>query len=710
MRKAIKIIAGLIGLLIILAIAAVVCLVTFVNPNDFKDQISTKVAAYTGRELTINGEIKWSFFPWLGMQLNQVSLSNAKGFGTQPFAHIDHADVKVQLVPLLSGQVKIGKLGLDGLQLNLMKNAQGVTNWQDLTAQAKSQAANDNDPPADASTKSNNKASRNLKFAIEGIDISNSNISWQNQQNGQNINITKFAMTTGQLSLAKPFPLSMQFNINSNQPSLNGDFNLKSDVTGDLANQTYSLKDLKLTSTLNNKSYANGKLGINLLGNVNVDLTKQTLIVDSLDAKIANLQVQGDLQGQQILSNLQLQGHIKIPSFNLKQLMAALGHPLPARKDQNAFNLVSASGNLQATTNSFRLSQLTAQLDSTQITGSLAVTDFSKKALAFDANIDQINVDNYLAAQPTVTTASNGFIIQSAHAAPQQASNQSLLPVDTLRQLNMQGRLKIGKLHLNKLDASAINMQLNAQNGLLNLAPISAKLYDGTYNGNIKIDVRNKTPLITMSNQLSGIQIEPLTHDMINIIKLQMTGAGNLNMDITTQGNTEAAIIKSLNGKGRLALNNGILKGINIPYYVRVGRALINQSSMPARGPNQTEFGNLTGTFTINNGVVDNRDLLIVAPTFQAKGSGTANLLTQHLDYRLIVQLLVTGTKEPQGDAIPINVRGNFDDVSVHPDVESIAKQKIGSAVTNELQKRLGDETGKAIGNAVNTFLNQLGQ
>ena len=712
MQKVIKITASLIGLLIILAIAAVVCLVTFVNPNDFKDQITAKVAASTGRQLNINGDIKWSFFPWLGLQLNQISLSNAKGFGDQPFAQIAHADVKVQLLPLFKGNINIGKLALDGLQLNLMKNAQGITNWQDLTTRAQAQADTNDNPPANtASNDSSGKSTHKLKFAIEGIDINNSSISWEDQQKGQTVKISDLAVQTGQLSMQSAFPLSVKFNINSNQPAVNGNFALTSDVTGDLAGQIYSFQNLKLTSTLNDKAFAGGKLDMSLQGNVKANLAKENLTIDSLNAKIANLAIHGDIQGQQILSNLQLQGQIDIPSFNLKQLLAALGHPLPARQDPNALTQVSAKGDLQGTANSLKIDQFIAKLDSTNIAGNFAVTDFSKKALVFNFNIDQLDADKYLAAPTRMASANNGVLISSAQAAP-APSNQPLLPVDMLRQLNMQGRLAIGSLHLNKLDATAINMQLNAQNGLINLAPLSAKLYAGNYNGSIRIDVRGKTPVIATDNQLTGIQIEPLTQSLINITKLQMTGTGNLNVNITTQGNTEAAVIKNLNGKGRIGLNNGVLKGINLPYYVRVGRALINGSSPPAKDSDQTQFGNLTGTFVITNGVFNNNDLLIAAPTFQAKGSGSANLVSQYLNYRIVMQLLETGTKNPQGDAIPVNISGNFSDVSVRPDVESIVKQeakkRLGSTVTKELQKQLGNDTGKQVGDAVNSVINQF--
>ncbi len=711
MQKAIKIIASIIGLLIILAIAAIICLVSYINPNDYKDKISAKVAAETGRELIIKGEIKWSFFPWLGLQLNQVSLSNAAGFGAQPFAQINQADAKVQLLPLLKGEVNVGTLGLDGLQLNLMKNAQGVTNWQDLTEHSKLTVSNDT-----TNENSAGKKSDGLKFNIEGIEITNSRISWQNQQKNQTIVISHLNLQSGRLSLTQAIPLTLQFTINSNQPALNGNFDLTGNISGDPTDKIYSVQKLKLTSTLNDKDFAGGKLNLALQGDVKVNLQNETLTIDALNAKMANLQIQGNLQGQQILSNLQLQGQVQIPTFNLKQFLAAVGHSLPARQNPTALTQVSASGTLMATDHSFKLSKLTARLDNTHINGNLAVTDFSKKALAFNLAVDQINLDNYMAAgsggSSSATANNSGNNTASANSA---AADKTLLPVETLRQLNLQGGLQIGSLHLNKLNASAVNLQIKAQNGLINLAPLSAKLYQGNYNGDITLDVRGKTPQITTRTTLSGIQIEPLTRDLVNITQLQMSGAGNINMNIATQGNTANAIINHLNGQGRLALNNGILKGINIPYWVTVGRALIDAKALPPMNqPKQTAFGNMTGTFNITNGLVRNNDLLIDAPSFQAKGSGTANLPTQYLDYKLVLQLLAPDAHKPQGDSIPVKLNGRFSNITPQPDVKDIlkqqAKKQVQGRVTDELKKSLGDDTGQAVGDAVNSLVQQFMQ
>jgi AsmA protein len=101
MNKPLKILAILLGgLLALLAILAVTLTLVF-DPNEYKGEIIKAVKDKTGRELRIEGKLGWSFFPWIGIETGKLELGNAPGFGPEPFARIDAAGAKVELLPLL---------------------------------------------------------------------------------------------------------------------------------------------------------------------------------------------------------------------------------------------------------------------------------------------------------------------------------------------------------------------------------------------------------------------------------------------------------------------------------------------------------------------------------------------------------------------------------------------------------------------------------
>ena len=97
MKLFLKILLGTFSLLVIFAIG----FAFIFNPNDYKDNIIKLVHDNTGRQLSIPGDISLSLFPWIGLSLGEVEISNAKGFTNKPFAKISHLQVRAKVLPLL---------------------------------------------------------------------------------------------------------------------------------------------------------------------------------------------------------------------------------------------------------------------------------------------------------------------------------------------------------------------------------------------------------------------------------------------------------------------------------------------------------------------------------------------------------------------------------------------------------------------------------
>ncbi|MGH8258953.1 MAG: AsmA family protein, partial [Steroidobacteraceae bacterium] len=128
--RALRIIGIIFACFIAAIIIAVITIRLIVNPNDYKGRIEQAVKTSTGRELSLPGDIKLSVFPWIAVQLGPASLGNPPGFGSQPFASVRRASLRVRLLPLLRKQLQVGRVEVDGLDLQLLKNAQGHGNWE----------------------------------------------------------------------------------------------------------------------------------------------------------------------------------------------------------------------------------------------------------------------------------------------------------------------------------------------------------------------------------------------------------------------------------------------------------------------------------------------------------------------------------------------------------------------------------------------------
>lgn len=696
MQKALRITFTIIASLILLIIIGGIALVTLVNPNDFKPQITQKVEQYTGRKLSLNGDLQWSFFPWLGIQVNNAELSNAAGFGNQPFVKVAHADVQIKLIPLLSGKIELGKLTLDKFELNLITNNTGNTNWQDIAKSKKSDDSTD-----DEIKQKQGSTNKLLAMGIMGLNITDGHIRWINQVKHQSYDINHLQIKTNNIKFNLPFSTDIQFNLQSNEPKLNTDIKLSGDVTLALNEKRYLLKDIQLSNQINDSKYPQGKLNIDTRAeSIEVNLADKTLNIKQLKVNIANLNLNGNLFGKNITNNLLINGQLNMPKFNLGQLLALLDKHA---KPNNKLNNVAASFQLQATSNSVKLTNIQGHLNDSQINGSFAINDFTNKTMIFNAAIDQLDLGHFSDNKKPLQTAASEFFVNNAIAA----NNETILPVDTLRNLNAQGHLKIDRLKTAKFSFSNFAMQLNASNGLVNISNITAKLFQGIYDGNISIDTRATTPHITTNNTFKQIQIEPLLNSLADSNKaIKLAGTGNFNANLTMQGNTKSAFIRTLNGKGNLQISQGVIKGIDIPYWVAAGKALAHKQQTSQPNTKQTSFDSLTANFTAINGTISNNDLLLHAQGMRITGNGNLNLSSEQINYMITGQPLNPGTNKPQGFAVPLKITGTFSNVNVFPAVDQLVKEMAREKMSEKFNDVIDKKLGKGVGEELQKRLN----
>ena len=159
---------------LVLFLLAGVLVSLFVDPNDYRDEISRTVEEQTGRQLTLEGDIDLSVFPCCSLQLGAVTLSNPAGWQQAEFLSLQNAAVGLQLLPLLLRQeVQVGAVELDGLTLNLVSRRDGSTNWDFSAA----------DPAAE--TNDTGQAPAPDDFSIAGIRVTDATVTYRDEAGGR---------------------------------------------------------------------------------------------------------------------------------------------------------------------------------------------------------------------------------------------------------------------------------------------------------------------------------------------------------------------------------------------------------------------------------------------------------------------------------------------------------------------------------------------
>ncbi len=668
MRALLKVIAWIVGVLVAVVIAAVVLIPIFVNPNDYKPQIEALVKAKTGRQLTLQGDIKLSVFPWLGLRLGPTRLSNPPGFPGAPFAKVASGELRVKLLPLLDKRVELGTVVLDGLVLNLERNRNGRTNWAGFgrpgveTRPTSTESARGGGvPPVEAPPIA--------ALAIGGVRVLDATLRWDDRRSGARVEVRNLNLTTGAIRPGRSFHVALGFALTGKDlPKPGVKVRLRSAVTFDLGRRTLTLKGL---------------------------------VVD-----LGDLHLTGDVSGTQVLSAPHLRGRFKIADFDPRRLFPELGLPVPRTADPKALTNASAELGFVSTPDRLTVDPLRLTLDDTHLTGRFAVRRFARPSVSFALDVDRLDLDRYLPppAKGRGGKAPAGRVpaVPATPGGAAAAGAAGTLPVGALRKFDLEGTLRIGELTAFKLHSKDLRVTVRSRNGDLRVHPATARLYGGTYSGDIGLNAGTRVPRLSMNEHLEGVQVGALVRDLAGVRKV--SGTGDLYARLTARGDDVARLRRTLDGKVGLALKNGVFEGVNLTHVVCTAWALYKRRPPPPAALPRTEFGSLTATAAITGGVLRNRDLLLTSPVLRATGAGTANLVNRTLDYGIEATFLdpvQCGAGAPSGRlkglTVPVRVTGTFRQPRFRVDLAAVLKNEVRRKVERKLERQLRKKLPKGI-------------
>jgi AsmA protein len=119
----------LIGLLVVMV--AVVLGALFFLPGDRIAKIAAEqITKATGRQVTMSGDTRISFYPVLGVATGAVEVANADWSGAGPMFTADSLKIGVEPAALFGGDIRITGLEAVGPQIRLERAEGGRVNWE----------------------------------------------------------------------------------------------------------------------------------------------------------------------------------------------------------------------------------------------------------------------------------------------------------------------------------------------------------------------------------------------------------------------------------------------------------------------------------------------------------------------------------------------------------------------------------------------------
>jgi AsmA protein len=699
---------SLLAVVAIMVVGAGVFLATF-DPNSLKPRIIAAVKQSTGRDLTLQGDIRLGLSLQPTLQISGVSFSNPPGFSRPQMATLERLDLKLGLLPLLSHRVEIDKLVLVKPDILLEANAQGQPNWQftpEPGAASSGSGGGGGDKTQTRITVADLRVldgmvtlravggAQNTVLAVKSLEATapspdaNLHVAGEAAYNGAPFTLTADIgpltrlQETGAGVAAWPVQLTMA----AAGAKLTVDGSLKDPLQG-------SGYDLKIAATVPDLSALSvftpgralpplhdvaiaaqiadagaGKLpqisGLTMhVGASDLTAIMAGLKVDKFDIAAARLDQPVQVSGQGSFDNgpAVLNGSVGAPDALLAGAKSAA--PVPLDLSFQAFG-----------------SSLTVK-------GTLASGAGQRVALKADVKADTIDLDKLrgLFAKPAggpAPAAASAPAAPATPAAPPQAKAAARgglfpdtpIPFDVLRVGDADVTLAIGTLKSGGAVYRSIAMHVALAGGKLAVDPYSADLPEGHLDGSLSADASQATPPVALKLHAPALALAPL------LAALGEPGyaSGNLEVyaDLRGAGTTPHAIAAGLDGSLGLAMVNGTVDNRVLGSSLEAVLREINLFDLVGRG-GTSQIQCFAMRLDAAKGIATFRTLVLASSLLSMDGGGSVNLAAETLDMRVRAQARVAGT----GVVVPLHVRGPLRSPSATTDPAAAVLDNAGTVV-----------------------------
>jgi len=485
------------------------------------------------------------------------------------------------LLPLLKKQLIVDTVYVDGARANIIKYKDGTNNFDDLLSK-------------------DDEESQDIKFDIDGINVTNSTATYSDEATGAKYSISKFNLKSGHVALAEPIDLATDFAISANQPAVSATAKIKGKFLADPEAKHFSAKGLdavikgdllggkdvsitasgdidakpetkeflidslklaasgqfsgaKLTIDLNapalvaqKDEVTSKKVTISLVQEKAGDTMKANLVLADIKGSPKALQssgISGDISGTQGKRTINgkfsspFNGNLESMIFDLPKLAGNLDIKDPSLPNGGMQGRFDLSAHTDIK-NELASSKFALNIDDTKLNGDVAVANFKKPSIKFNLNADKLDL--------------NKLIVKSDKPAKNSDKPADL---SALSALLLEGKLNIGNIAYDKYRISGLNVNIKADGEKLALTGLNVKFDDSQIKGNLGISHFAK-PLYTFDLDIDQLEVDKY---VTASPAPKEAKTGNEKIDLSA--------LKALNADGSLRIGNfkyGKTKATNV--------------------------------------------------------------------------------------------------------------------------------------------------
>lgn len=603
------------GVLFLLFVLAARIVPSFISEERIKKVVITKAEEILGHNILINGKLRFKVFPVAGVYMEDVTLGKHPE-KDEKLASFKSMNVDVETLALINGNVIIKSLTVEEPVINLVIDKNGNQNWAPTKKK-----------PDEIYVSSPNKAEdkkdqKVQAISLEDVRIQKGTITYTDESNGQTWEAKNVNVKVHLDDMDSPFEVDGKLDLN---------------------NRTINFKTtLSTLKSFTDKNRAD------------------------IEARVKSDLLNFDAKG--VLDGAGYTGSTSLNSPSLTQATVWLTKKPLGAQFSSAFTLELES-QTTCTPDMCQFNKANFTLDSLKGNGDVKAL-FNKKLPTIEAQLNTNVIDlNLFMTKPA--QAHSFSIISSAHAA--QGWSTEPMNFAALRNLNLVVGINAEGVKVQNIEMGKTLFRAKIDRGTLSTDIVDAAFYGGKATVIASVNASGKTPTIKKRVDLNNVDMNAFLQaaDVTD----RFSGTGDFTFNMASAGNNQHDIISAMDGNGTFKARDGKIKGFNIAQMIRNVQSAFKDVDTSEQS---TDFSELIGSFSINNGIISNQDLMMKAPLLRASGKGTINLPQKTINYRITPEVVQTAQgqdgKEKQGVGVPIIVTGSLEKPRFAPDLAGTVK------------------------------------
>ncbi len=578
-------------------------------------QLALEVRERTGHDLRLE-ELELRVLPLPGLVVTGLELGAAPGFGPEPLLRVERSRARLKLRPLLlRGELELGTVALEGLQLRLVRSATGRGSWETLLEHLQAGV----DPSAPPSS-----------LQLDRLVLRDARVSFE-------------ALDTGRSLSLDPLQLGL----------------------GPLGEGTVPI--LEIDAVLQDPQAAR-ELALTVTTPLERSSDEGSLVLEGLTLELLGHRLEGTLRSHGGEQGPVIEGALRVPDLDLRGLARDLGRELPL-EDPTALGSGSLALAFHVGGGLARFDELTLAMDDSTVTGSVSVRGLEPPVVAFDLDIDRMDLDRYGLSRPA-------------------SSEASLTPKAWLG-----GQLRVGQLSSGEVVLRELVLPLDLRGEDLRVDGARARLLGGEVEASLDADLGSAVPRYRVAGRVQDLSMTQLLEATGS--SRDLTGTLNLELDLEVAGVSRPQLLSTLDGQLCVALLDGEMPlrgeaGIRPEQegerhwqlrrlerqlgMVRERLVVRAQEKLEIERPEQLVYARQSACFELDDGLARSDDMLVDAERLRLEGAGSIDLNTRELELAWVLTMEGLPPME-------LRLHGSADDPQVdldRPGALDLARHRIG--------------------------------